>query len=287
VTSENGGLVAGAIGGIYVKQVWVWRIGAPQPLASFDLGYADQIVGQLAFTPDGTRLFALVDRDTGGIDLVSLDPTGSSGGALRLRASKGTVNFGDPVRLTATLGGDGTNRTVRIYRLDGNRRKVIAEGEVNRDGKLSVLDKPDFNTKYVAELDGSSPPVESEEILVKVRPRLIGRMLRADGRSGRYHLYDYTDRCPSDPATCPLFGVTVDPPHYRATIGYELQVFESGRWRSALTGEAPLGGDSEVIIYFSANGPQVIGVLARVRANLPAHQDHAEATSSWSYFQFR
>ena len=285
VTSENGGLLAGAIGRIYVKQVWVWRMGAPQPLASFDLGYADQVVGPLAFTPDGTRLFALVDRDTGGIDLVSLDPTGSSA-ALRLRASKGTVNFGTAVRITATLGGE-TNGTVQIYRLDGNRRKLIAEGPVDRDGKLSVLDKPDFNSDYVAESGEGSSPVQSDEVTVKVRPRMIGRMLRADGRSGRYHLYDYTDHCPSDPGTCPLFGITVYPPHYRATVTYELQVFEGGRWRSAVAGEAPLGGDSAVVIYFSANSPRAIGVPARVRSQLPAHQDHAEGSTGWSYFQFR
>lgn len=288
VTSGNGGLIAGGIGRAYVDQVWVWRVGDPQPLVSFDFGYADVVVGELAFTPDGDRLFALVDRNDGGIDLVSLDPTGGSA-ALRLRASKGTVNFGTAVRLTATLGGGDTNRTVHIYRLDGDRRKLIAEEEVDRDGKLSVNDRPDFNTDYVAEYegDGSTPPATSNEVTVKVRPRVVGRMLRADGRSGRYHLYDYTDHCPSDPRTCPLFGVTVDPPHYRATIAYELQVFEGGRWQSAITGEAPLGGDSAVIIYFSANSVQAIGVPARVRAQLPAHQDHAEGSSSWSYFRWR
>jgi hypothetical protein len=286
VTAENGGFVAGGIARPYIDQVWVWRIGQAQPVASFDLGYADILASPLSFTPDGTRLFGAVDRNSGGIQLVSIDPTGVAG-TVQLRASKGTVKLGGSVRLTATVEGGSGTRAVRIYRIDGDRPKVIAHGTANSEGTFSADVSPSTNADYVAEFDGSSPPALSNEVTVKVRARVTGRMIRADGTSGRYRLYDYSDRCPSDPLTCPLFEVSVDPPHPRETITFELQAYSGGRWSTALMGEAPLGRDSSVIMYFSANSRTVIGLSLRVRARLPAHQDHAEGVSAWSYFRLR
>jgi hypothetical protein len=61
-TSAGGGLVAGGINGIYSDDLFVYRLGDPsQTLFTYDFGGTSNtaLARGLAFSPDGSRLFAI------------------------------------------------------------------------------------------------------------------------------------------------------------------------------------------------------------------------------------
>jgi hypothetical protein len=194
------------------------------------------------------------------------------------------------VDLVATLGGGDTNRTVRIYGTSaGEARRLVVEEEVDADGRLAVSVRPRANTTFVATYDGdaSTSPARSAEVLVRVRPRATGRTVDADGRSGRFAIYDFSARCPSVPSTCPLFEVSTRPDLTGSTFHYLLQARVAGSWRTALEGDAQLGPGSAVVVYFSFPDRSAIGTPFRARAELPAGGGLAAARTGWSYFELR
>ena len=289
VTDAGGGLIAGGVATPDVDQVWVWRVGGTEALVRFDLGSGVPLWERgLAFSPDGTRLFAATQPAPGQVEVRSLDPRATA--TLTLEPSTPSVVFGASADLVATLAGGDTNRTVRIYGTRaGGTRKLVVEAEVDADGRLSATVAPRATTTYVAIYDGdaSTSAARSEQVVVEVRPRVEGRMVHADARAGRYAIYDFSNRCPADPSTCPLFEISVDPDLTGSTFRYVLESRVDGSWRTALEGEAQLGLGSTVTVYFYFPDRSAIGTPYRARAELDAGDDHAAGTSRWSFFKLR
>ncbi len=117
MTSANGGLFAGGVDGLYGPDLYVYQLGNPDDLlfrTSFlpDSGSANLGVEPrgLAFSPDGTELFALYGELGGPLtfQVFSIDGPGPNVTTTTVTSSSATSTYGENVALTAQVdSGDG------------------------------------------------------------------------------------------------------------------------------------------------------------------------------------
>jgi hypothetical protein len=207
-----------------------------------------------------------------------------SASTLELAASKNTVNYGDPVTVTAHLKSGSPNRTVSIYATAaGGSKKLLKRGPVNGSGILSVKTQPAKNTAYTATYTGdaswksdSAGPKE-----VKVVPRWVSRATGGYATSKGVRLYHYTTTCTSKSSKgCPSATFTLSPNHRGHPVYYLARFCRSGRC-SSNSGAFHLDRKSAVHIFFSYTNTSVIGATFSIKFLFKGDNDHAR---SWSTY---
>lgn len=135
VTAANGGLLAAARDAVYENDLDVFRLGDPStPLFRHDFGVTSNTVKTdgLAFSPDGTRLYAVSgdwSGDTAQLNVFNLaDPNATDTG---LVVTPTYAAQGDPVTLTATVtarGGGAPTGLVGFYEGASLRGSAALDG---------------------------------------------------------------------------------------------------------------------------------------------------------------
>ena len=255
-----------------------------------------------AWSPDGTKITFGSSR--GGVWLMNPDGSGQvrikgkidfsepawQPLSVTLRAARTEVTYGDAVTLTAHLVPHviSPNQAVAIYALpQGGSKTLVSSGTVNAQGNYSVPVHPIRHTKYMAEWSGDSGHLGGgiAETKVKVHALVTGTLRKFDGRSGRFHLYDFSPRCPRTGNQCPLYRVHVAPNHAGERVELKLEVHVGGRWQEALSFRRRLDDRSSYAVRYVYGDASVIGLSTRTRARFLGDKDHLQKNSVWSYFK--
>jgi hypothetical protein len=207
--------------------------------------------------------------------------------SLTLKSSKGTVDYGKPVKLTAHLNAFDPGQIVNVYGTPyGGSKHLIASGPVDGSGTLIVSFKPASRTTFTAKsVEGPSYLSDtSGGTTVKVRPRFIGKMLGGYATKNGYRLYRYTKTCPGSHKGCPVSAFALAPNHVGKPVTVTLQLRAPSGWIGAGTFRGKLSRKSTIAVLWYYRNTNVIGVRARVRATFGGDADHLKATSKYLYF---
>jgi hypothetical protein len=207
-----------------------------------------------------------------------------------LKTSAKSVSFGKSVKVTAHLADhlDTTSKELSIYATPyGGAKKLIASGDVNGDGNLSVTYTPTKKTTFGATFAGDATyqSASSATKIVGVAVRISGTLTHFDSRSGKFRIYDYTANCPKHHRGCPTYAVKVAPNHAGKQVMFVLQLYSSGAWRTALSVGGRLGPRSTRVEIFIYRNASVVGLPTRVHVRFGGDADHLGRTSPWSYFK--
>jgi hypothetical protein len=249
----------------------------------------------VVFTPStaGTRTASVTltaNTARGGIE-ITLTGTGAKlASTVTIKTSDSKVNLNGSVRVTAQLAQfhDTTSKQVKIYAQPyGSGKKLIKSGNVDSSGNLKVKISLTRRTAFTATFGGDAVyDVDSSPAkTVWVFPIVKGTMIHTYGRSGKYHLYHYTSKCPKAHRGCPTVAMKVSPNHRGKTVYVALQVYTGGSWRTAVKTKTRLNSKSEQAIAFIYRNSGVIGYKTRVDVRFPGDADHLARSSAWSYFR--
>jgi hypothetical protein len=207
-----------------------------------------------------------------------------------LTTSAKSISFGKTVKVTAHLVDhlDTTSKELSIYATPyGGTKKLIASGDVNGDGNLSVTYTPSRKTTFGATFAGDATYLSASSAtkVVNVAVRITGTLTHFDSRAGKFRIYRYTANCPKHHRGCPTYAVKVSPNHAGKLVTFVLQLYASGAWRTALTVGGRLGPRSTRVEIFIYRNASVVGLPTRVHVRFGGDADHLGRTSPWSYFK--
>jgi hypothetical protein len=268
-TDAGGGLVAAT----YDTSVRLWQLGQFERLSNYALGASARGV---AFSSDGSFLYAVAGGSST-MYFTRIDPTQQTS-SLTLNADTGTVDYGGSVQLTAHLEGGATNTTVVLFGTAvGSTRMLLDEAVVDGNGNVTFTHVPTAKTTYQTEFAGDDDWSSSisPTVVVNVRHRVGGRMLRSYGSSGNYKLYHETKRV--------FYEASVQPPHPGKPVTIRLQFNFGDGWRSGGSESFQQNDAGKIVIYFAA------GSLRRGRYRLQssfgADTQHLAGVSEWDHFK--
>ncbi len=163
VTARNGGFLASVRGGSYaVGEVKVWRFGQLAPSVQFDFrdDHPDAY-SPLAFSRDGTRLFAVTGSYDDVVVFRVLDPT-LHPSSVHLQISDDTIKAGTTTDITVHLEGGTTNRDVTLMAFPWQTGwQEVGTQTADADGSAVFHVSPTRATDYVAEYAGDATTVDS------------------------------------------------------------------------------------------------------------------------------
>lgn len=244
--------------------------------------------GALAFSPDLSHLYVLVQSGFGAVSLDTIEAPTLPRPGLTLTRSKRTLTAGDSVKLTATLSVPDPAGIVQLLRKSATGALVLVDqGTVGSDHQVPFVIRPKKTTTYVSRFlaDSKYGPTTSKSVAVGVHAR-VGLIAHGWYRtSGKYHLFHYSASCSQHGTHCPSFTASVTPNHAGRRVTFELSVFAGGRWHTVLNARARLGRKSKATIHLRYRSSAVIGSRTRLRAVFPADHDHLAGKSPWSYFK--
>lgn len=279
VTDARGGMIAMLTQDVYNPELIVWKIGTKKRFRTFNLeGYASQAFPDaVAFSPDGSRLFAANGALEGRVRFSAVDPW-----RLRTRVSvvpaDAQLSYGERTDLKVVLKGGDTNRTVRIWRRAvGTPRRLLATLDLPSDGRATIRVRPLAHTTYVATYagDASWEPARSRGKRIEVAHVIAGRMLRSDEEKGMYALYESSSRI--------FYAARGTPVHAGEPFTVELSFYRNGGWRDGGTSRFAQDSRGTVTIYVERGG--LPAGRYRFRALYPQDPSHLEGISRWSYFR--
>lgn len=243
----------------------------------------------LAFSPDGTKLYAVTIDEADTPILHVLPGQSVPAGSLTLKPSASIISYGRSLTLTAHLGTKSANKTVSIYRTTfGQSEALLKTAAVNAKGNLVVTVKPGVKTTYRAMWDGDSTHAETHTATITVNVRVVMHALTQGGyRTLRgYRLYHYTTGCPgTSHRGCPQFLLYASPGHVSARFTIVLQTYARGAWHTRVTATRTAGVDGRLLLNVVYTGRGVIGVNQRLHASMARDADHLGGTSPWRYFR--
>jgi YVTN family beta-propeller protein len=241
----------------------------------------------LAFAPDGSRLYVLVNSDSGPLFESIVAPT-LPRPQLTLARSPRTSTAGRTVTLTATLSVADPSGVVQIWRQSTTGTlTLVGQGAVGADRKFAAVVRPKVYAVYVATFvpDATYGPATSPVTRLKVRSRVTVKATGWYARRSSYHLYHYRASCRLHGRGCPTFTATVLPNYAGKRVTFELQLHVGGHWRSVGTVRSRLGRRSMATLHIGYRSSAVIGISARIRAVMPQQPTNLLGASAWSHFR--
>lgn len=248
-------------------------------------------VEAVAWSPDQSRLFALVQDGAGGqpltLEAVTSDAPGGTSQAptsLSLSLAPKAPAYGQKVTVTAHLG-ETTDRTLSLSLSPyGEDTHVVAAGPVDADGDLSFTFKLTRRTAIVASFagDASDLPARATTTVttgVPVSTSVSGQYRTAKIGTHRYHWFHKT--------ASPLL-VSAIPYLTGRAEEFQMQVRSRGAWATTVDTYVALNSYGRAAVKLGA--PGVAGIAVRVRASYVsgASGDTANRTSrgKWIYIRF-
>jgi hypothetical protein len=179
--------------------------------------------------------------------------------------SLGPAQEGEPVNLYATP-----------Y---GGAKTLVASGNVDALGNFSRKVSPTVSTLYTAEYAGDGrflPATIDQNYVVDVL--MTGNMIKYQGKSGNYALYDANKTV--------LYEFTIKPDHTRSDIDMHVETHANGNWRelSLSTVKMPAGG--KAIVGFPAAYLRP-GKQYRIWGGFEYDGDHGPTHSPFGYFKLK
>jgi hypothetical protein len=237
--------------------------------------------GQLAFTADASRLFAVTMANGRTFLHVVASPTLEPlRPLLSLTTDHSVYPYGREALVTAHLGATHDNRRVDIYATPyGGTRQLIRSGTANASGHVAVRYLVTRATTFSAVFTGDDRYVAGTvKHSIRARARLAETLYGVAGRSGKYALYR--------PKKDPVFGVVVAPAQRRSCVLYKLQRRVPGAWHKVVKSRCyGLRPDSSHAVRLG--GPHVEGTRFRIKAILHASSYSVRTRGPWSYLKFQ
>ena len=291
--SPSGAMLAGGSMSYYDNDVFLFDTGDATPTMHWDFtGTSDLLYPRgLAFSADGTRLFAVSKGAAGTAVVFHVMPTVVlPKGVVTIKTSTATVVDGKAATLTAHLGTASANRTVSIYRRPvGGTRTLVKTGVVGAAGNLSISVKPTANVAYTAVWGGDTTHASTTSAAANVKVRLVmhGVTVGGYGTSAGARLYHYSAACAKRAHTgCPRFSAYASPLLAGRTVTFVVQGRSAaGVWRKMLSGSyrTAAGGKLGLVIFYSSRA--VVGVHQRIHFTIAKDSAHLGNTSAWVQFR--
>ncbi|GIV00217.1 MAG: hypothetical protein KatS3mg014_1832 [Actinomycetota bacterium] len=301
VSAAGGGVVVAADRTYYGTRIDVWSYGEPTaPYAYFSLPENPYglLWGQypsdpathgqpLVFSEDARWLFAFTGQslDPPAVWLLILRPL-ERVPILKLPGfgyrDARYIDYGEAIELTGRLIGGTPAAVVRFYARPHGRDdwRFIGERTVDADGFVSLPVAPRVTTRYRLVYPGEEGWFGATTAgTVYVRVLMAGKLLKADGRSGRWRIYR---------ADHPVFyAARVYPPYPQELVWVGLYRYgEGGGWRRVASGRFPQNRDGVIVVYVPA-GALRVGEY-RIRSSFqPEEHDRAEGWTRYHYFRIR
>lgn len=278
--SADGAYVAAGADASYDTDIFVFPAGDTTAIRSWDLNSTSKelVPGGLAFSPDGSRLFATSTNDTTSkLDFrVFSNPTVPLiATATSLSVSKSKVAYGRSVTLKAHVAGP-TSGKIQFFKTPyGESKTVIKSVSVSGSGNAALTIKPTRKTTYKAAF------VENDTYAASTSPNrtvMVGSKtsLALSGgyaSSGKYRLFHLSQKA--------YLTGKVTPNHAGRGLKFIVQQYIGG-WRGADSGSFPLQSNSTAYAYFQTN----YATIYRARCVFGGDADHTGSSSGWKYFKF-
>jgi hypothetical protein len=291
--SPSGSKLAGGSMSYYDKDVFLFDTGNSTPGTRWDFKSTTDLLYPrgLAFSADGTRMFAVSKGASGSAVVLRVLPTVVlPRGSVTVHASAASVVYGKALTVTAHLGTASANRTVSIYRRPaGGARTLVKTAAVSAAGNLSATVRPAATVVYTAVWGGDAGHASTTSAGASVKVRLVmhGATQGGYGSSAGYRLYHYAGTCAGAAHSgCPRFIAHASPLLAGRKVSFVVQgLTASGSWRTLLTGShnTRANGKLDLIIYYSGRG--VVGVRQRIRFSIATNATHLGNTSPWVQFR--
>jgi WD40 repeat protein len=290
--ADDDGYVAGAgVDDLSHGRVFVFKRGADTPVRTWDVGdfFSALARFRIGFSSDATLYMVSWDPvyENRPVQFRALSHATSQLTTLDLQTNTRTVTYGHGVRLTAQLGGWGSNHEVQFYATPlGGRQRLIGSDTIDRDGTASIVVRPKRQTIYTAAWtgDGSYAAAISTNRRVNVRVAMTGKLSNYSSKSGGYRIYHYTSTCPTSGKHCPVFTTAVSPNHAGKSALFRLQVATASGWRLIGSGKAKLSARStaRAIVPYTAAAR---GHRFRIAGWFGGDADHLGNHTHWARFK--
>jgi hypothetical protein len=271
-TTADGAYVAGAVGG----SIQVWPLADTTTVRTWQTGAPGNPAHGIAFSPDSSRLFAVVtDTSSGHLDFkvlskptVPLVRTTTS-----LTASRSAVAYGKQASLIVRITGT-TTGTVDLSTKANGTTTVVASKAIDSSGAVSFTVTPSQITTYSATLEAGSGYLASTSSDVTVGvARSIAIAVHAK-RTNVQQLLLHGEKV--------LFRVIVNPPTSNETFSVEVwwRINRSKRWREVAKAPFPMRSGG-VLIGFKTKLPGYY----RTRVVVGKDENYILSSSPWRTFR--
>jgi hypothetical protein len=280
--TANGQYVAGGRDTNTGDDVFVYRAGTTTPVRTWQVGNdngAGLLGHGLAFTPDGSRLFAIAEDATTGhlafhvLSSPTTPLTATTTSLTRVTPVKGTVRYGSQASLKVQVNGAASG-TVDLYATPtGGTMQLVGTGTLSSGTKTFSV-KPAQNTAYSAQLEQGSTWASSasQEVSVDVAP-LVSVSNRARGK-GRYKGHRVTRT---------QLNAKVNPARPGELVAFVVQRRAGKHWRADVGGQVALASNGTAKVLFLTNRQAQF----RFQVKYPGDSDFVRGASAWKKFRTR
>ena len=275
--TADGKYVAGAINTNMGDDVFVFPVASTTAVRSWQIGNdngASPVDHGLAFSPDGSHLFAVTQNTTTNhlsfdvLDDPTIHPSATS---TSLTGSGKPTLYGSHASLKVQVKGT-TSGTVDLYATSpANVKELVASTGLN-SGTATFSVAPTENTKYSAVLEEGGPYASSvsKDLTVRVAP-ILSVSTRAAG-TGRLHGHRVS-RTMLNAKMKPLLPST--------PLDFVVQRRAGHGWQTAAAGRFPTGSKGTARAFFFTTKPG----QCRVRVSYAGYSNYAASKSAWKKFR--
>jgi YVTN family beta-propeller protein len=284
---SNGDVAAGITTNLSAPDIYVYPQDGDATLNTYNFGAsgANLVARGLAWSADGSQLFAVLQNSDSTYSLQVIDAPTLLDASLTLTTGEATRNYDATIHVTAHLGTTDSNRTVSIYAqaFGSKTRTLLTSGKVNSSGDLSVSRKAPHSTTFSVVFSGDAKyGPRTVTRTVRVRARVSGSQSGYYGSSrvGRvtYRLYHRTGVLDAH--------ATVAPNKRGECVEFEVQEYFQGAWQPNVTsGCVKLSNLSKASGKFRLTQADV-GYHYRIRADyIRSSKDTGNLSndSAWQY----
>jgi YVTN family beta-propeller protein len=233
---SKGDVAAGITTNSSAPDIYIYPQDGDATLNTYNFGAsgADLVARGLAWSADGSQLFAVLQNSDSTYSLQVIDAPTLLDASLTLAAGAATRNYDATIHITAHLGTTDSNRTVSIYAqaFGSTTRTLLKSGKVNSSGDLSVSHKTPRSTTFSVVFSGDAKyGPRTITRTVRVRAKVSGSQSGYYGskRVGRvtYRLYHRTGVLDAH--------ATVTPNKRGECVEFEVQEYFQGAWQANVT----------------------------------------------------
>jgi len=291
--TADGTYVATGNGDAYGSySVAVYAAGATTPVNTFLNGPGTPMVsdGELAFSGDGSKLFAVAFEYGGPYAFEVFDGAQDPPGTLTISVSSHAPAFLGNVTVTTHLSNPATtdDRQLTITENTVLGGLSVATGTMNSSQTWSHVFQMHRTSTFTASWNGDETygGASKTSLTVTVGSKASVLPIKSYKTVGGYHLYHYSAQCVSTHTTgCPHIQGTVAPSNAGSSVCFTTQEYVSGAWGHAqkLCGTLNSLSRTTIVIFYFGRG--IIGYPLRSQVHFEGSSANRASTSGWGYFK--